>query len=331
MSRLPIIWPWLLLAGLSLSGCASGVGHYFADVVPVLAPGQSVAVTQFFDEHTGNVTALGERWRDQIEMVLRERGMDVKARKDLGMIVDEMMTFGGGADNRTGYEGSGAGFVVGGRYAMFEEMGVPVAHLMIKVFDVANGSLVMAKAGAVDLPPDWKLLSAEIIGNAYHQHLDRMDGPVSHDLLPVEAKLDREDACYPSGASARIKVNTAADSHIYILHLLADQTVHLLYPNEHLPDQPHPTGQLEFPPPALRHVVPFTVNSAVEGKTCEQGVKVIVSRSSLAFPVTPGADGQGPRILRQANLKEAVSKIAQMQDWNEASLDYWVGPDCGRP
>jgi len=322
----------LLLIVWLASGCAPTVGHYFADVVPVLAPGQSVAVTRFFDEHTGDVTALGERWRDQIEMVLQERGMNVKARKDLGLIVDEMMTFGRGTDGRTGYEDSGADFVAGGSYAILEgKSGPPGARLTVKIFHVVDGSLVMARSGEVDLPADWAKLTAESTGNAYHGHLDRMDSQLDNSQLPVHAKLDREDACYPPGASAQVQVKTEPDNHIYILHLLADHTAHLLYPNEHLPDQPHPTGKMEFPPQALRHVIPFNVHPLADGTTCEQGVKVIVSRSPIDFPAVAGEERRASFILHRENLREAVSAIAKKQDWNEASIDYWVGPDCGKP
>lgn len=318
----------LLLLGMLGSGCAPTVGHYFAEVVPILDKGQSVAVTRFFDEHTGNITALGESWRDQVEIVLKERGLDIKARKDLGMIVDEMVTFGRWADGQTGYEESGADFVVGGSYAVLDDGSVPTARLTIKAFHVADGSLAMARSGEVVLPSDWKLLAAETMGNAYHHQLDQMESKTDVQGLSVQAELDRENACYPSGAPARITVHTEPDNYIYILHLLADHKVDLVYPNEHLPDQPHPTGHLEFPPQGLQHLVPFTVHPVDERRTCEQGIKVVASRTPIDLSYL-ASDGIRPhKTASHAQLKSIAASVREQPEWEETSLDYWVGPDC---
>lgn len=324
---------WLVLVGgvFLAAGCAQvSRPAPLTTVVPKLDPKQSVAVTWFYDEQRGDVTALGDRWRDQVELALRNQGHVIKARKDLGLVVDEIFTFGAkDGDSSAAYEQGGADVVVGGSYSVIKSgLGTPRAQLTVKAYQLSDSSLLQGVSEEVPLPPDWAPLAAQVKKNVFQEQVGAIEDKSAVAGPKLKAGLNRTPACYPAGASGRVTVETDPGSYVYLLNLAADHTVTLLYPNRFLPDKALKNGKLEFPPAMMADKLEL-VFYPLEGEgTSQEGVKVIASRTPIDFSFLPIPEDAVYAGAAGGDIRKVAEVLKQSDGWSETVLSYLVGQEC---
>lgn len=323
---------WFALAGglVLAAGCAPVAAPVPPTaVVPKLDPKQSVAVTWFYDEQRGDVTALGDRWRDQVELALRNQGHVIKARKDLGLVVDEIFTFGTKeGDSSAAYEQGGADVVVGGSYSVIKSGGAPRAQLTVKAYRLSDSSLLQGASEVVPLPPDWAPLAAQVKKNVFQEQVGAIEDKSAVAGPRLKAGLDRTPACYPTGAGGRVTVETDPGSYVYLLNLAADHTVTLLYPNRFMQDKPLKNGKLEFPPAAMADKLEL-VFYPLEGEgTSQEGVKVVASRTPLDFSFLPIPEDAVYAGAAGGDIRKVAEVLKRADGWSETVLGYLVGAEC---
>jgi len=328
-------WLYMMLVAL-LAGCVTAGHDGFSRKARGLAHEIRVtdptAVSWIYDAKTGDVTALGNLWRDRVEKAFRDNGRVVTARQDIAALIDEVESFGFGAGEKDIWEKAGAAVVACGKYRILppEKQGNPHRiALAVKAFRVSDGSLVQAFEWVQELDHGWPAMASVVPGNVYHEKLETLtDTEDTGDNPRLSACLDRQPPCYPAGAEARVSVTTESGVHLYILNLAADRTVTLLYPNRRLPDQPLAADLFEFPPAALAREMQLVFYPLKSGQPCQEAVKVVASRTSLDFSFLPvpvnrlyaGAEG--------GDIKKMLAVLRQAGKWREVTLNYVVGPGC---
>jgi len=324
-----------LFAVVSLMVCSPAFAVGFETEVGKIAnrmrKGETVAVSPVYEEKSGDITALGDRWRTRVEACLSDRGVVVKSRKDLGVIQDEMEMFGSGTRNILDH--AGADVVVFGTYAI--EYGPaksgkkPMIRLVIKALRVTDGTVVKTVICREDLFPGWERQASLKKGNIYHRGIEAIAPDTQSRNRPkIKARMDRKPACYPPGMPAVIAVETEPGVHLYILGVAADHTVSLFYPNRRMGNQPLPSGNFRFPPLALAEDVQLVFYPLKEDELCHESIKVVASRKPIDFSFLPVPEDQVYAGAIGGDMKKVLEVLRTATDWNEVVLSYWVGQGC---
>lgn len=324
-----------LFAIVSLMACSPAFAVGFETEIGKIADrmrkGETAAVSPIYEEKSGDITALGDRWRTRVEASLSDRGVVVKSRKDLGVIQDEIEMFGSGARNILDH--AGADVVVSGTYAI--EYGPaksgrkPMIRLVIKALRVTDTTVVKTAICRENLSSGWERQASLKKGNVYHRGIEAIaPDPRFRNRPKIKAHLDRKPACYPPGMPAVIAVETEPGVYLYILGVAADHTVSLFYPNSRMSGQPLPLGNFRFPPLALAGDVQLVFYPLKEDELCHESIKVIATRKPLDFSFLPIPEDQVYAGAKGGDMKKVLETLRAATDWNEVVLSYWVGPGC---
>jgi len=237
----------LLLTG----GCVSFHKRMSPDLFPKLQPGVTAAVSYIPERETGDVTALGNLWRDRIEKILAQRGVVVKARRDITALIEDMETFGAGKEEQDVWEAAGADVLVCGNYTLFKaENGKGPGNIRVVAKAYRGSVLVDAEEFMEPLDPSWTGLAAKIFGNVHQEKFEVVSsGTTSEPVLELDVTLNRKNNCFAPGEKAKLHVRTRPGTHLYIFNLTADGNVTLIYPNKWMVDRPLAFGDFVFPPP----------------------------------------------------------------------------------
>ncbi len=289
-----------------------------------LPRGSAIAISQIYDGENGDITALGDRLRDRIETSLISKRFVVVPRRDLIIMMNEKELGEGKAPEIKDLE---AGAVISGRYYLTSgDKGAAEVHL--RLLSLAENKAIGAVSFRETLPGDWHRLVSSIRGNIYHKGVEQVSAAGGGPSL--SASLDRNPACYPTGASVRISLKTERGIHIYIFNLAADNTVTLLHPNRLIPDAPIPVGDFEFPPPALSKNLGLAVYPLKPDETSHEAFKIVASRKPLNFSFLPIPENEIYAGARGERIEKVLDILKNAGQWSEATLGYWVGPNCGK-
>ena len=296
-----------------------------------MGKGEAAAVSTIHEEKSGDITALGDRWRTRVEASLSDRGVVVKSRKDLGVIQDEIEMFGSGRRNILDH--AGADVVVSGTYAIEYSPGEsgnkPMIRLVIKAQRVTDGTVVKTVICREDLFPGWEQQASLKKGNIYHRGIEAIAPDLrSRNRPKIKARLDRKPACYLPGMPAVIAVETEPGVYLYILGVAADHTVSLFYPNRRMSGHPLPSGNFRFPPLALAGDVQLVFYPLKEDELCHESIKVIASRKPIDFSFLPVPEDQVYAGASGGDMKKVLEALRAATDWDEVVLSYWVGRGC---
>ena len=310
---------------------AAGFEVEISKIADRLGKGETVAVASIHEEKSGDITALGDRWRTRVEACLVNGGVVVKSRKDLGVILDEVEMYGSGRRNIL--DKTGADVVVSGVYAIeygpTESGRKPMIRLVIKAQRVTDKTIVKTFIYRENLSSGWEQRASLKKGNVYHRSIEAIaPDSKSRNRPKIKARLDRKPACYPPGMPAVIAIETEPGVHLYILGVAADHTVALFYPNKRMRDQPLPSGNFRFPPPALAEDVQLVFYPLKEDELCQESIKVIASRKPIDFSYLPIPEDQVYAGASGGDMKKVLETLRATTDWNETVLSYWVGPGC---
>jgi hypothetical protein len=317
------------------SGAASafwgGFSSEIGEISKAVRPGEAAAVSFIYDSENGNVTALGNLYRDKTEMALSDDGVTVKPRRDLALIIEDVESHGFGKTEQDVWDASGADVVICGRYSASkaDKPGEPDAiYLLIKAFRVSDGSLVKAVEYKDKAPSGWARMHVVKHGNVWHREMKQVVGKGADYRAPkLSAELNKKPACYLPGEPASIAVKTEPGVHLYIVNLAADLTAALLYPNAKLNDNKLASGNFVFPPPALGDRMRLVFFPLGETTTFED-IKVIASRTPMDLSFLPVAENEMFYGAKGGDIKKMVDFLKEAEDWSQVSLSYAVGPDC---
>lgn len=327
-------WRMLFIGLLCcLWGCAVRFEERMAPMAKAIGPGRTAAVSWVYDRQSGDVTALGDTWRERIEGALRDRQVSVKARKDIGFLIDDAETFGMGIDEQRIWQQAGTDVLICGNYALrtarSDAHQTAEIDLTVKALRIADSAVLQTFSWREPLPRGWAGDAAAVKGNVFQDRVETIvdSSPANHGPT-LSARLDRSPACYAGGAPATLHIETDPGCHVYILNLAADRSVTLLYPNPRLKDQPLPSGRLAFPPTALRDELTLLLYPLRAGQMSHESFKVVASRLPIDFSFLPVPENAIYAGAKGGDIKQVVRVLRQACGWSETVLDYWVGPDC---
>lgn len=324
----------MLLFCLAVTACAPAIETRLADLSTGAAKGESAAVASIYDVHSGSVTALGDWFRDRVEAALRKEGLTVKSRQEIGVIIDDRDSFGAGQREAELWKQAGTELLAAGSYAILPPASggsgeSRTARLTVKLLRAADGSIVRTLLTEdVPLPPDWARLAAIEKGNVYQKAVETIVDPSRRGGPRLAARFERTPACFPSGASGRVLVDSEPGSHIYLLNLAADRTATILYPNALLADQPLPSGRFEYPPREMARQLQLVFYPLNERETLREEIKVIASRQPLDFSFLPVPQNEVFAGARGGELRRVLELLKSSTGWSEQVLGYMVGPGC---
>lgn len=316
-------------AALLFAGCI-GVQQGVPDnLFPELKKGTSAAVSYIPEAGTGDITALGNLWRDRIEKILADRGIVVKARKDIVTLIDDMETFGSqDAENRAWKE-AGADIVVLGNYSILEGSdGKPRIRMVAKAYRTDGFQLVSGAEFVEPLGPSWQRLASAVLGNIYQEKLEVVSSENSRTAKPkLKASLGKNPACYRAGDAVHIDIQTDPGTYVYIFNLTADNNVTLLYPNRWLPDKPVSSGRMIFPP-AKSNVTGLVVYPLEGEQTSRESFKIVSSRQKLDFSFLPVPENQVFAGANKRDIDRITRILKKNVHYNQQVLTYYVGKSC---
>jgi hypothetical protein len=315
---------------LFVSACTSSIQQKASSFADLVNPGEAVAVTAIYDEASGDVTALGNRWRDEVEAALSAKQVKIKARRDIGVIIDDIDSFGRGGNEQKVWQESGADLLISGSYRLQPNANPPQALLTLKLLDVHTTSIRQTLTLPKPLQSGWAKSAAQVSGNVYQKSVEIIvDSSAPEKKPPLATSLDRNPACFPTGTAGTVRVQTEPGTYVYLLNLAADQTVTLLYPNTRLPDQKLTTGRFDFPPVAFVEDLQLMFYPLIEGQMSQESIKVISSYFPIDFSYLPVPENTIYAGAQGGDIKQVLKTLKTARGWSEQVLDYWVGPECG--
>ena len=311
---------------------ASGVGlkDQLESLVSGLRPGERVAVSVIYHELTGDITRLGDHWRDRIENSLIRMGVNVVARRDVPIVVEDTEVYGGlNGGLETLLQRAGADVVVSGSYLLEdEENGKQFITLSLRATRVADGGRVGVATTRALLNPSYERLHYEVLDNVWKAKVmdivseDEQNGPV------LSARLDRDPPCYPPGVPANLTVETEPGVHLYIFDIAADNTVTIVYPNGFLKDIPLPSGRFVFPPPEFQGRMDLVFYPLKPGTLNHEYLKIVASRTPIDFSFLPCSENRMYYGKDGGDLKRLLDKLRATKGWSQVLLSYGVGAGC---
>jgi len=329
---------WAVVLGIcllmGLSGCMKQKnttdGNFdiaeLDQIVSKILPGESVAVSWICEAGTDNITALGNLWRDRVEKAFSDRGISVKGRRDLCLVLEDMASFGSGGDEETILKNAGAAIVVIGKHRVIEEINQPPQiKLIVKALRGETAQLVGTAEWTAPLASDWRKLASQCQGNAYQKKIDTITAPESETGKPfLTAWLDRPGAVYAEGETGEIHIESEPGVYLYLLNLTADGIVALLYPNRLCPAKVLSGKIFVFPPPDCRENIELEFHPLEPGGVNRESVKVVASRTPLDFSFLPEPINQPVPIAQGGDIKKVYDVLDQAKSWNEVLLEYTV-------
>lgn len=296
-------------------------------------PRQRIAVAAIHDQISGDISALGDHWRDRLQRELTERGRAVVARQELGHLIDDAGSFGPGVAEAEAelWRRSSADLLVLGQYRLTPTgKGGERVDLELKLLRVADAGVLGAAEWQGSPPAGWARLAAGIRANAFQRQLEKVVAVGNAAGPALHAWLNRANPCYPVGGRATVHVETDQGAHIYLLSLAADRSAVLLYPNRRFPDKPLAVGGFSFPPTEWQNGAWALELYPLDGEqNSREAIKVIASRERLDFSFLPVPINQIHAGASGGDLKRVKAVLDRARGWTQVLLPYWVGAQCG--
>lgn len=288
------------------------------------------AVSYIYEAETGNINELGNRYRDLIEKQFKKKGYHVKARKDIVLLIEDVETFGNRTTEDKIWKDASADVVVCGNYHIIKSESKnrkDRIKVTVKAYSSKGADLVEAYTIEEKLDKGWPRAASTIHGNAFKQGFEQIAGTGSSSPV-LKAELDRRPACYGSGDSARIMIDSQQGAHIYIFNIAADNTVTLLYPNQLIKDQPLTSKRFLFPPRILSDKLKLVLYPLEKADTSRESFKIIASDSKMDFSFLPIPFNRVYQGASGIQIKKLKNSLKQYSNFSEKTLTYFVGANC---
>ena len=324
-----IFFLWFFSADLAHSGWFDGdfriqVQELFEQV----PENTKIAVSVVYDGTSGEVTALGDYWRDRIEVAIDHKKFIVSPRKDMVVLFNEHDIRSATKTGETFDKEPDLGvqIAISARYYILK--GHPdKIELQIRALDLVENKIVESVSIEEKLPVEWVRMASRIHSNVYQQKFESLN-PFESSGLTLSARLDQDPACYPAGSHMKIIVENEAAVHLYVFNLAADGTVTILFPNKFMPDSFWPKRYFVFPPSDLPENLILKVEPLHQNETTRESIKIVASKKPMDFGFLPIPLNHIYAGAKGGDLSKLLEVLSQSNGWAEVTLDYWVGADC---
>jgi len=290
---------------------------------------ETVAISWIYDAKNGNITALGNIWRDRVAKGLKDHDIRIKGRKDVVLLIDDMESFGSGKAEKDIWEKAGADIVVTGTYRIICKGGDAGKILLyLKALRIEDAELIASSEWAETLGPDWRPLASNIRGNVYQKKFQTIIAPENIKKQPfLSARLNSSKASYQAGDNGQIHIQTDPGAYLYLFNLTADNTVTLLYPNRYCKGAPIVGKEFVFPKECAKDIE-LEFYPLNPDEICRESVVVVASTEKLDFSFVPFQSNDIYHWGRGEDIKKIYNILQQFDCWNKVSLNYTVGPAC---
>ena len=298
-------------------------------IIEKINPGETVAISWIYDAENGNITALGNIWRDRVAKELKDHDIRIKGRKDVVLLIDDIESFGPGKDEKNIWEKAGADIVVTGTYHIICNGGDSEKILLyVKALRVEDAELIASSEWSETLGPDWQPLASSIRGNIYQKKFQTITSPENTKKQPsLSARMNASNASYQAGDNGQIHIQTDPGAYLYLFNLTADNTVTLLYPNRYCQDAPISGKEFVFPKECSKDIELefYPLNSE---EICRESVVVVASTKKLDFSFVPFQSNDIYHWVKGEDIKKVYNVLQHSDSWKKVSLNYTVGPAC---
>ena len=308
----------------------SAISLRFPDEIqaaPVNHMHTTAAVSYIYEADTGNITELGNRYRDKIERDFMQKGYKVKVRRDIVIIMEDLETFGTGNYEAEFWEKAGAEVVVCGSYTVIKSLKPDIKdriEVNVKAVRRSDASLEEAYAINENLNYGWKNLAKKIHGNIHTENFEKTVAKDSKTCPELSASLDRDPAIYIPGEKATLFIKSEKNTHVYIFNIAADNSVTLIYPNMLMPDQALQSNTLVFPPERLAHRVKMELHPLVAGESCQESFKIIASKNKMDFSFLPVPVNRIYKGAQAGDIRQVNKALDKYKEFNTALVHYRV-------
>ena len=296
-------------------------------IVSSIEPGESVAVSWVYNAMNGDITALGNIWRDRVSMMLRNHDIRVKERKDLVLLIDDMESFGDKKAETDIWKKAGADIVVTGTYRIQCNQGEPDRILLhVKASRVDGAELIGSSEWSEPLGADWVSMSTSNFGNVYHKKLQTITSPENIQKQPsLKAWLNSSNASYQAGEKGQIHIQTDPGAYLYLFNLAADNSLTLLYPNRYCKSLPAGAKEFVFPKDCS-DAIGLEFYPLIPGKACRESVIVVASTDQFDFSFVPFQNEKVYHWVKGEDIKKVYQMFQKARGWKTVRLDYVVKP-----
>ena len=317
-----------------LAGCiASSPPRIPVSILTELPNDRPVAVSIIHGECSGNITQLGNRFRDDIEISLKSRGYEIKPRKDLVMIIDDAQLSGDMKSEKKIWEKVGADYVINGCYTITENPDndhIVTIRITTKAYAISTSSLVDGDIFTLTMnKKEACSLNSLLLGNVFQNEFKSLgtNNGNGKNAPFLEARLDRSNTCYQSGENVTIHVTTEKGVYLYIFCLSCDGNVTILHPNPHHGNVPLNTDSFTFPP-EQSPIEKLTVQGMAAKPTCMEIYKIIATRSKRDFSFLPFPENGIYRGSNGPDINKITRITGAMNDYAQVRIPYRICDHC---
>jgi hypothetical protein len=312
-----------LSLAVACNGSGTDLGSECDNLFARIDKDDKVAVLAVSDQLSGDITALGNIWRDKIEGRLSNRGVFVLPRREIGIINDDMGRFSDEGMNWDAVRAElQADVLVKGEYLLLpaDKDGEGTVHLNVKV--LKGGRQVVGNCETTQpMQPGWLQLANQIMGTVRPpKSIGR--GPA------LSAVLDKQPACYPDNAAMKIIVNAESGTWLYLFTVDYEGKVLRLYPNRESRELPITVPEYVFPPPSMKDEFGLYVCGRAGQRFSNEAIIVIAARNKIDFSKIPEAWEEG-KPGQAARTRDIQQILGRTKDYIRKDLRYSVGPGCG--
>ncbi len=335
---MPIIRQGCLIPGMILivlvflHGCIPLHQGVSRNLFPGIDSGRSAAVTYIPEAESGNITELGNQWRDRIESILAARGIRVKARKDLYTLMEDLESHSARHDEDSVWKKTKADILVCGNYTIIPpktKISPYRIRVMAKAYNVDSATLVGSEEFIESLDGSWLSLANSVKGNVHQENFKTITSPGTIITKPrLSAALNKTTACFTPGEEAGLTIDSEKGVFLYIFNLTADGSVSLLYPNRWMGNEPTPSSRFVFPGRSNK-LFELILYPLTQNETCTESFKIVASRSKLDFSFLPVPVNRMFIGAAGGDINKMADTLKRSTGFSETVLPYSIDERCG--
>jgi len=327
------LYLFLLFIMLLSAGCAAEK-RLPDNVLSGLGLNEIIAVSYIHEEGTGDITLLGGHLRDLVETALAERGVIVKARKDIVGLIDAAEVTDINAEEKI-WRNAGADIFVRGTYSIVNtdldavSTGDVLVEILLKAYDYDTVSLVDSDSLNLYIAKERINSLSRITGNIYQREFKTVIGATVETPPRLQARLNEGKTCYGPGDSISIDIDSEVGVYLYIFNLSCDGNVVALCPNDYSPNEPLKKGRFTFPSSDHSHIQEIRLQPAEKGEICRESFKLVAARKKLDFSFLPFPKNRIYRGVNRGDIAKITAILRENGIFSQQLLDYRIDENCG--
>ncbi len=312
-----------------LAGCITHKVGLPVNLLPDIKSRQIVAVSSIHEEATGNLTGLGALLCDKVEARLEGKGVVIKARKDIAMLIDDAEI--GNVTEEDIWRQAGADIIVRGSYAVLQSLDRPGSmevKILLKAYRLGSAALIDTDEFILEMRRERLQQLSQVTGNIFQEEFVEIVGDGILNLPHLAARLNNPTGCYTPGEAIEVDITSEPGAYIYLFNLSCDGNVTLLYPNTYIDNAPLKVSTLIFPPQEGSNIRSLRVSPAREGKRCDESFKLVATRTPLDFSFLPFPANRVFGGVNGRDIAEITRILKQTTNYADLLLPFTITEGC---